>query len=840
MKKQKRGNKHVTEKVLSVAVAAAIVGSSVPVNALAVKTEDDNKKKVADSQQSTVKSAPETKEEAVARVNAAQESLDKASVEYDNAVKANDTAIANLKKAQTEYDSANKTYNAAYEAAKDLFANQIDDKKVAVEDAQAALDGAKKSLAEANAQYKAAEKQVNDAKQAYDLAQKKFNDQMEKDHIQPGEFKSQLMSNKDELVAEKSDLDSKLNEAQKSLDKLNKDYESSKNDVADINSEINAVHIEISKKNSQIKISDSSVSDAKSDVAAAKKSVKQAEEDLKNVKPGNPEKLKLGAFGWFEDMGKEGEEPLYILNNCTYHNRIQKGNPNDATSVANVRKAFEKMKESNKYRDKTGAPHFKTSYILMAMGMANADATAMQETHTRQNYEYYCADNLSWGYSDPFYEWYYNDASSGNSHKRAIDNPEHVVAGYGVCFKRGSYDKYSRCDVQVFGCNKKQMISHGNGPYTPHETKRGRVMTIEEAERSFENWVEKQSSGSESKQEAQAKLKKAKAQLSAANDELDRQIAKNKQLKSQLSDLRASLVNKNKKQKKLLNVCTEAKNNVAKAQNKLDSINEDIKSINSKISIYEDAINKLNKEASAANFKSASSKEDIDVERLVDLYIAAQEAEKSYDDSKLKLEDMKANISSLEGKVETAQAAKNFALKELDSAKETVVEFNGVDTKLDKGANSTLVASINKLKDANAKLESAKKIVESNKTDVAESKKQFEDAKVLKDDAQEQLELAKIDLAAFKDDNNENPENNTEEVETDDQQSDADINANDVSDGTNHKETVVPHDSDYNKKAKKSDNKERKVPQTSDLTSATPLVFSVLGALAVYFGKKEQ
>lgn len=173
---------------------------------------------------------------------------------------------------------------------------------------------------------------------------------------------------------------------------------------------------------------DAAVKAAETEVANAKKAVDEA-----------AEKFNQGSFGFFKAMGSQAA--IDILNNAQYASYTKKGDPNDATSLENMKVTFKWIREANRLRALEGLPALKVTDLQMAMAQSNANWSDTHLNHSRQPHKNPdsrgSAENLALGAGDgssfpnPFGE----EANYGKETKKENKTGFQYV----TCYFGGSY-----------------------------------------------------------------------------------------------------------------------------------------------------------------------------------------------------------------------------------------------------------------------------------------------------------------------------------------------------------------------------------------------------------------
>lgn len=185
-----------------------------------------------------------------------------------------------------------------------------------------------------------------------------------------------------------------------------------------------------------------------------------------------------GSIGFFETIGATNS--ISILKSSTYTDNPEVNGVfdyKDATSLDNMVKVFDYIRQSNVYRSENGVSTLAITSELMAMAQSNANASTILRTNSGQ---YNVGENLSLGYEDPFSEWYPYEVEVYNykkQHKDASDEEiaqalgielrfvmtghyenmirnSYVITGYGICdYKESDFSFEDYTHVQTFKGN---------------------------------------------------------------------------------------------------------------------------------------------------------------------------------------------------------------------------------------------------------------------------------------------------------------------------------------------------------------------------------------------------
>ncbi|ETI82207.1 MAG: hypothetical protein Q618_VCMC00002G0029 [Varibaculum cambriense DORA_20] len=205
--------------------------------------------------------------------------------------------------------------------------------------------------------------------------------------------------------------------------------------------------------------------DADAAVAAAQKAVQAAKEALEASKAKAQEQWNLGSKGFFqENKSSKALAQLntdFVVNGKKITSYTTVGNPQDATSLENMKLALETMKEGNELRVK-GDNNFaamsalKITDELMALAQVNANYSALFKNGHSGNFGPFVnsvGENLSWAEGSPYTRsqasWYtsekaiYDKDPSGNSgvvgHYTNLMDKDFLYTGFASGQKNASY-----------------------------------------------------------------------------------------------------------------------------------------------------------------------------------------------------------------------------------------------------------------------------------------------------------------------------------------------------------------------------------------------------------------
>lgn len=148
-----------------------------------------------------------------------------------------------------------------------------------------------------------------------------------------------------------------------------------------------------------------------------------------------------GSFGFFESV--DATAALDALRNSTYADLTEEGDPDDATSLENMRASFAHMKRLNQIRSGLGLSELKVNDTLMAYAQADANFSDTEIAHAQQfgfseatGNTY--GENVAWNNgTDPYLQWY-------DEEKAAFDQAYQVLAGGEVPLGADAYSWYQQ------------------------------------------------------------------------------------------------------------------------------------------------------------------------------------------------------------------------------------------------------------------------------------------------------------------------------------------------------------------------------------------------------------
>ena len=157
-----------------------------------------------------------------------------------------------------------------------------------------------------------------------------------------------------------------------------------------------------------------------------------------------------GMFGFYESRGSY--DALSALRDCQYASYTHEGDPKDATAFDNVKPVFDLLRECNSLRASEGKAPLTVTDEAMAMAEANVNWSDTAMAHSGQ---FLVAENLSFGYADPYDGWYTAEKKvydSGNTAYAATGHYQNMIDSNAVTtgFAISTDSTWPRTHGQVF------------------------------------------------------------------------------------------------------------------------------------------------------------------------------------------------------------------------------------------------------------------------------------------------------------------------------------------------------------------------------------------------------
>ena len=392
-----------------------------------------------------------------------------AKAEKEAADKAVSTAKSDLQTKQQNADSAQKTYDEANKALSDAKSAAAASQQAEIDRTKKALDDANKALAEAAANkesaataYQQAQKSVDDAKSAlatlqaelrqaqldYTIAQRR---ETALKNISEGKTGSTIIINDGDKITRSDQLAIDQAQAESYMYNCRDD-------------------VERAKKN---------LTAAQATLDEAKKALEIAKQPISvDVSQGS-----LGFFKWLTSLDADNQDAIDVLTdssitgtdiktNKPFINMTHIGAKDDSTSLENVKRALEYIKQCNDIRAKDpenpGLKALKINTFLMGLAEVNANwtmsnsltATGAHAIFSGENS--YAGENAAGSYHmpwyDPFDAWYTGERidflnhtpNAQTGHYKAIVNAKNEETGFGVNTNTFGVDPLDQRFIQEF------------------------------------------------------------------------------------------------------------------------------------------------------------------------------------------------------------------------------------------------------------------------------------------------------------------------------------------------------------------------------------------------------
>lgn len=347
---------------------------------------------------------------------------------------------------KTQLESATLAYHEVSNRVNELL-NAKQEAEAKVLDLQNTLEGARVELSNAKGD-------VVNAQNAYDVANADYNEKLEiyngaSDPELKAEYEKQVVEAKNNLTIAQSDLqnakliqqskvdavanaESCVVEVENEICDLKSLIDAKENELLGINESIgitekelsavkeeltNAIEIEnsmeevlnktqiaLDKAKKEVEAQQTNVDKAQSDVDAQQKIVNQLRVDKEQVS----QKISLGSKGFFEAYGYTNALKVLEENSVEIGKYTEVGAENDATSLANFKKAIAMVKTGNALRTTDdnfkGLNPLKVSAEMFAISQVQVNQMAKTKYgHTKL---YRVSENAAVEYEDPFVGWY--------------------------------------------------------------------------------------------------------------------------------------------------------------------------------------------------------------------------------------------------------------------------------------------------------------------------------------------------------------------------------------------------------------------------------------------------
>lgn len=172
------------------------------------------------------------------------------------------------------------------------------------------------------------------------------------------------------------------------------------------------------------------------DLKALQKAVDTAQQ---NLDAAQAEYNNGGLYGYLESQGDSTS--LGYLTNCKYNSYNKRGDPKDATSPDNVRKALTALKEVNDKRISVGLKPLKVTNGLMAMAAADANYSDTFLGHAQQ---FSVGENVAWNYGSGAVDQWYSEKSTFDALAKQIDGTTGLTGAAAYSYYKEHYNEMSQ------------------------------------------------------------------------------------------------------------------------------------------------------------------------------------------------------------------------------------------------------------------------------------------------------------------------------------------------------------------------------------------------------------
>ena len=667
---------------------------------------------------------------------AAKAALDEAGNAYADAVQAEKDAQTALANAAAERDNALDEEVSAKAA--------LEDAEVELSDAQNRYDDAQTEYNVAAAEYEkvadiidtpeyaAAEAAVKAAQDRMDQAQSDIEAAQSKIAAQEDAI-SKAESQKEELESALVDLEAEQLEAAAAVSKAKDALDTATSELDTAQSESDETIVELEKAAAEREQAQAAYNQAVKEKEEADQKLSEthtarvnAENKVKELETAAAAKI-YDAWDFFASLeGGVGADAVKVLDLAPKRDHMSKGDPNDATSLSNMKESIQWLKRCNEIRASIGLSALQVNYTLMAMAQVNASYSASYtNSHSKQ---FNIGENLAWssydnGY-DPFDGWYYHEkaiydeaAKTGTyngkdlpsgwqsmsgyqlyqvapelyqniGHYLNIIDPSYNYAGYAVShiIPDNAVRKYKNTHSQTFSGNP---VQAGYNKNLPSEltfgaaTKNGNV-SVEQYEKVLDAYIAKITQEDPVLTQAKAALKSACAAYDEAMKAADKKasIASSKQIESDAAETKyAEAMNKNNAAVERLsaaisemgNARTSYENAMTKQHENAQAIDEkqgQINAADSRISEAEATKEQLEQELSAAQEEKGQASSDYEnaVQKREELFLDVEDIQMRYDNAKEMLKKAESDKNDAELKYGDKEQEYVDALQNFESA----------------------------------------------------------------------------------------------------------------------------------------------------------------------------
>lgn len=656
-----------------------------------------------------------------------------------------------MTKAQDALNKANEKLADAKKAAEDN-ATAIANAQKKLDDAKDALSKAQASASDANTKYESATSAANTAQNAVNSAQSALSS----------------ATDRQQKAAEA------VTAAQQALDAAKA---AAGTDFADTDAGKSAQQA-VDAANAELATAQAQKDEAQKQLDSANATLAAAQDALKKLQESSGTKVtyEQNSRGFFEWMGNETAAKLLTdskytgtdsVTGKTFLSYTDLSDPEDATSIKNLKRALNYIDECNKLREANGKGDLKVDLILMAKGEINAnwsyvDTENRTNNHASRNgehayYEYYSdilyktetqnigsGENIcGYGYDDPdknpyepFKYWYDDEKETGGGHYSNIIYTGYETTGFGCNTTGNAHDMYvaaQEFSAMIYGATDDERVTY----------------TTSELRAKLDTFLAMFSgTGSDALTKAQQAVTDAQNAVTSATDALSAASA-NVTAKQQAVTAAQDAYDAAKQSHQ-----SDMAAKVARAQKALDSANSAKSQADSDVTSAQDKLTDAKTALAARNSELASAKQ---AKAAADADVASKQA--AVDAATKELESIEGGtaVADAQKGVDAAQAA-------LDAAKQAASDAADALSKARQSASDAQKAyddALSKLSDANAAASMARQAADDANAKLQAAEKAYSDLKGRADardaaakalaDAQKALDEAKADLDAAKD-----------------------------------------------------------------------------------------
>ena len=437
----------------------------------------------------------------------------------------------------------------------------------AQKEAQAALEQAKAELASAQQEVVNAQAKVTEAENGVTQAQANLNT---------------LETNLVNKNAEIAKVEAQLGDSDAAYQETLKELEAVKAEYADLVEDVREAQTKVTEAEKEVTYAEAQVNGLLFEQRQLNQKISAQEQtvaDLKAQAENMETQIQKGSLGFFESMGYD--DAVEIINEGIHkHGSTNLGDPDDATSLENMKATLEFIKECNALRQQNGLNELLVSGKLMAIAQVQLNHTNSMEVPTHSGL-YEVGENLSWGYGDnkfgsPFNGWYtdekviYENAVAENPELGNLSSFELQQKYPELYHKVGHYlniidSDYIGTGFALSGNPKDYSSSHGQVFSYKNSPVNGTLMSVDDFFAAFDEYYS-------NLMNAQGRYEEAQAQLDALKAELEGKISALEKANADLTSAKGNYTQAQNGVTEAENAVTENEATQKELQDKLDSI----------------------------------------------------------------------------------------------------------------------------------------------------------------------------------------------------------------------------------------------------------------------------